>query len=193
VNLLLDRPPTKIEVGGLFYEIDADFRTGIAFELLMLDEEFTEMEKASRAIELYFPRIPEDEGEAMEKILWFYLCGREETNREEKEEMKSTHKNIVYSYEYDAGSIYAAFLSQYGIDLVEIPFLHWWKFKALFHALDENLEFMKIMRYRAVDITKIPKEQKDFYRKMKQIYALPDNRTEEEKEQDFISSLSEGL
>lgn len=129
----------------------------------------------------------------MEKILWFYLCGREETNREEKEEMKSTHKNIVYSYEYDAGSIYAAFLSQYGIDLVEIPFLHWWKFKALFHALDENLEFMKIMRYRAVDITKIPKEQKDFYRKMKQIYALPDNRTEEEKEQDFISSLSEGL
>ena len=192
MNLLLDRPPTQIEVGGLFYEIDADFRTGIAFELLMLDEEFTEMEKASRAIELYFPQIPDDEEEAMEKILWFYLCGREETNQEEKE-TEPAPKNIVYSYEYDAGSIYAAFLSQYGMDLVEIPFLHWWKFKALFHALDENLEFMKIMRYRAVDITKIPKEQKDFYRKMKQIYALPDNRTEEEKEQDFISSLSEGL
>ena len=192
MNLLLDRPPTQIEVGGLFYEIDADFRTGIAFELLMLDEEFTETEKAARAMELYFPQIPDDEEEAMEKILWFYLCGREETNQEEKE-TEPAPKNIVYSYEYDAGSIYAAFLSQYGIDLVEISFLHWWKFKALFHALDENLEFMKIMRYRAVDITKIPKEQKDFYRKMKQIYALPDNRTEEEKEQDFISSLSEGL
>lgn len=192
MNLLLDRPPTKIEVGGLFYEIDADFRTGIAFELLMLDEEFTETEKAARAMELYFPQIPDDEEEAMEKILWFYLCGREETNQEEKE-TEPAPKNIVYSYEYDAGSIYAAFLSQYGMDLVEIPFLHWWKFKALFHALDENLEFMKIMRYRAVDITKVPKEQKDFYRKMKQIYALPDNRTEEEKEQDFISSLSEGL
>lgn len=192
MNLLLDRPPTKIEVGGLFYEIDADFRTGIAFELLMLDEEFTETEKAARAMELYFPQIPDDEEEAMEKILWFYLCGREETNQEEKE-TEPAPKNIVYSYEYDAGSIYAAFLSQYGMDLVEIPFLHWWKFKALFHALDENLEFMKIMRYRAVDITKVPKEQKDFYRKMKQLYALPDNRTEEEKEQDFISSLSEGL
>jgi len=192
VNLLLDRPPTQIEVGGLFYEIDADFRTGIAFELLMLDEEFTETEKAARAMELYFPQIPDDEEEAMEKILWFYLCGREETNQEEKE-TEPAPKNIVYSYEYDAGSIYAAFLSQYGMDLVEIPFLHWWKFKALFHALDENLEFMKIMRYRAVDITKVPKEQKDFYRKMKQLYALPDNRTEEEKEQDFISSLSEGL
>jgi len=190
VNLLLDRPPTQIEVGGLFYEIDADFRTGIAFELLMLDEEFTETEKAARAMELYFPQIPDDEEEAMEKILWFYLCGREETNQKETE---PAPKNIVYSYEYDAGSIYAAFLSQYGMDLVEIPFLHWWKFKALFHALDENLEFMKIMRYRAVDITKVPKEQKDFYRKMKQLYALPDNRTEEEKEQDFISSLSEGL
>ena len=42
-------------------------------------------------------------------------------------------------------------------------------------------------------ISKKRKEQKDFYRKMKQLYALPDNRTEEEKEQDFISSLSEGL
>ena len=143
-------------------------------------------------MELYFPQIPDDEEEAMEKILWFYLCGREETNQEEKE-TEPAPKNIVYSYEYDAGSIYAAFLSQYGMDLGEIPFLHWWKFKALFHALDENLEFMKIMRYREEDITKIPKEQKDFYRKMKQIYALPDNRTEEEKEQDFISSLSEGL
>ena len=85
MNLLLDRPPTQIEVGGLFYEIDADFRTGIAFELLMLDEEFTETEKAARAMELYFPQIPDDEEEAMEKILWFYLCGREETNQEEKE------------------------------------------------------------------------------------------------------------
>ena len=44
---------------------------------------------------------------------------------------------------------------------------------------------MKIMRYRAVDITKIPKEQKDFYRKMKQIYALPDNRTEEAIEENI--------
>ena len=88
----------------------------------MLDEEFTEMEKASRAIELYFPRIPEDEGEAMEKILWFYLCGREETNREEKEEMKSTHKNIVYSYEYDAGSIYAAFYRNTGSTLWKFHF-----------------------------------------------------------------------
>ena len=56
MNLLLDRPPTQIEVGGLFYEIDADFRTSIAFELLMMDEEFTEMEKAARALELYFPQ-----------------------------------------------------------------------------------------------------------------------------------------
>lgn len=138
MNLLLDRPPTKIEVGGLFYEIDADFRTGIAFELLMLDEEFTEMEKASRAIELYFPRIPEDEGEAMEKILWFYLCGQEETNREEKE--KETHpQKPVYSYEYDAGSIYAAFLSQYGMDLVEPPFCIGGNLRPFFMRLTKTL------------------------------------------------------
>ena len=51
MNLLLDRPPTQVEIGGLFYDIDADFRTGIAFEMLMQDDEFTDLEKAGKTLE----------------------------------------------------------------------------------------------------------------------------------------------
>lgn len=191
MNLLLDRPPTQVEIGGLFFDIDADFRTGIAFEMLMQDDEFTDLEKAGKTLDLFYPVLPPDRGHAMEQILWFYTCGKPMAPQQEAQ--GETVGSRVYDYEYDAGYIYAAFLAQYNVDLVEIPYLHWWKFKALFHALDENQEFMKIMRYRAVDITQIPEEQKDYYRKMKRLYALPDGRTEQEKEQEFVSSLTAGL
>jgi hypothetical protein len=32
--------------------------------------------------------------------------------------------------------------------------------------------------------------EKRYYRKMKQIYALPDNRTQEEKERDFNNAIA---
>lgn len=191
MNLLLDRPPTQVEIGGLFYDIDADFRTGIAFEMLMQDDEFTDLEKAGKTRDLFYPVLPPDMDRAMERILWFYTCGK--PMAPQQDEQGGSIGNRVYDYEHDAGYIYAAFLAQYNVDLVEISYLHWWKFKALFHALDENQEFMKIMRYRALDITQVPEEQKDYYRKMKHLYALPDGRTEQEKEQDFVSSLTAGL
>lgn len=47
------------------------------------------------------------------------------------------------------------------------------------------------MEYRAVDLSTIKdKEQKAFYRKMKQIYRLPDSRSEEEKEAAMIDAFA---
>lgn len=95
----------------------------------------------------------------------------------------------VYSFEYDDKYIYSGFLSQYGIDLCTAD-LHWYKFKALFSAFGDDVTFVKIMQYRSMDLGKIKdKEQKKFYRKMKRLYALPDNRTDDEKEKDIIAGL----
>ena len=41
----------------------------------------------------------------------------------------------VIDYEGDADYIYAAFLQQYGIDLMDVKNLHWHKFKALMRGL----------------------------------------------------------
>ena len=47
------------------------------------------------------------------------------------------------------------------------------------------------MGYRATELNTIKdKETKKFYKKMKKIYALPDMRTEEEKEYDFGEAFS---
>lgn len=72
----------------------------------------------------------------------------------------------IYNYEYDSGYIYAAFLYQYGFDLQDIEYLHWWKFRAMLEALKEDNEIVKIMGYMAMTIdSKMSKEQKASYGK----------------------------
>ena len=140
-----------------------------------------------KALQMYYPDIPLNITAAVERLLWFYQCGKEG----EKGAGVANSKRI-YSFEYDSEYIYAAFLDQYGIDLQETN-LHWWKFKALFHALKEDNQIVKIMGYRAVSITnKMSKEQKDFYRSMKKQYEIPVSKSEREKLDSIQSVLLNG-
>lgn len=184
MNLLLDKLPTEHE--GL--KIDTNFRSFILFELLMQDRNIKKENKVFMALNIFYKEIPEDIKKAMDVILWFYMGGNIK-----KENKKNTTKNIsnkIYSYEYDASLIYSAFLHDYGIDLNEINYLHWWKFKSLFEGLNDDNRICEIMGYRAVDLSQIKDEDKrKYYKRLKIKHALPDNRTEEEKEQDFANAL----
>ena len=191
MNILIDRLPSTLTVGGISYKINSDFRTSILFELMMQDRALTNEEKLLNAIELYFQEIPKDLEEAINKIVWFYKCGKEEEEREVTN--SNSNSKQIYSFEHDAEYIYSAYLSQYGIDLQDIEGLHWWKFKAMFQGLNDSNEIVKIMCYRALDLNEIKdKKQKAHYRKLKQLYKLPDNRTEEEKEQ-MVADAFAGL
>ena len=68
--------------------------------------------------------------------------------------------------------------------------LHWWKFKALFQGLKEDNKIVQIMGYRGMDLSKIKdKEERKHYKRLKKLYALPDMRTEEQKEADFAGAF----
>jgi hypothetical protein len=180
-NILLDKLP-EITPNG--FKIKTDFRQAIKFELLMQDKQIEEKEKTVLALNLFYDDLV-DAKKQIEDIIWFYLHGKE--IEENKEEGKSSQQ--IYSYEYDADYIFAAFLETYGVDL-NIENLHWWKFKAMFNSLSEKTKFVEIMGYRAIDLSKIQdKEERKRYEKLKEIYQLPDMRTEEEKEADFSEAL----
>lgn len=180
MNILLDELPQKTPNG---YIISADFRNSIKFELLMQDNTITEQLKLSIALNLYYEEIPQDLDKALKDIIWFYKGDKEEKKSTQKQEKKQKQ---IYSYEFDDEYIYSAFLQQYNIDLNEIDYLHWWKFKALFQGLNDNTQFVKIMSYRSVDLGKIKdKEEKKRYKELQKLYALPDMRTQEQKEADF--------
>ncbi|MGJ0843304.1 bacteriophage Gp15 family protein [Clostridium tertium] len=190
MNILVDLLPTEIEIDNKKYEINSDFRTSILFELLMQDRSIGEEDKIFMALQLYYPIIPQNINLAIEKMLWFYRCGKDITKSKGNGKGKSGTQ--IYSFEHDDDYIYAAFIDQYNIDLQDIEYLHWWKFKAMFKSLKEDNEIVKIMGYRSVDLSKFKdKEQKVYYKQMKELYKLPDNISNSEKEK--LKEIEEAL
>ena len=96
------------------------------------------------------------------------------------------HSNdIVLDYEIDADYVYAAFMSQYGIDLCDIEYLHWHKFLALFKGL-KNEVICDIMQYRCYE----PREDnKDIYSELKMMWSIEKITPEEQAEIDKFSSF----
>lgn len=190
-NLILNKLP---QYTPSKFKIRTDFRETIKFELLMQDKTINDNDKIKMALNLYYynPYEIEDIKKAIDDILWFYKGGKKDKKINVDNENNDYNKQKqIYSYEFDAEYIYSAFMEQYKIDLNSIKYLHWWKFKALFLSLNEEVLFSKIMKYRAMNINTIKdKDMKKFYKKMKKIYALPDMRTEEEKENDFAEAFS---
>ena len=191
MNILIDLLPTIVNINNVEYEINSDFRTSILFELLMQDDSIGEEDKILMALQLYYPVIPESINEAIEQILWFYRCGKEITSS--KGNGKGKRVTQIYSFEHDDDYIYAAFMDQYNIDLQDIEYLHWWKFKAMFKSLKEDNEIVKIMGYRSMDLSKIKdKEEKAYYKKMQELYKLPISKDEKEKLDEITVALLNG-
>ncbi len=187
VNVIVNRLSDILESRVGKIEFNTDFRISIMFELLMQDDAVSEQNKIMQSLRLYYPRLEQitNVNKAIEDVIWFYRCGKELANSNKKGKNGKQGKQI-YSYEFDDDYIFSAFMQQYKVDLQEIKYLHWWKFKAMFEGLSENTKMAEIMGYRAMDISKIKdKEEKKRYKNLQEIYALPDMRTAEQKEADF--------
>lgn len=190
-SLLLDELPTTVTIDNTIYKINSNFRVSILFELMMLDNELTEEEKITTALELYYPVIPTDLNKAIEEIIKFYSCG---SNSSDSKGNGSSYKsyNDVYNFEYDSEYIYSAFMDQYNIDLNSINYLHWWKFKAMFKSLKEDNLISKIISYRSIDLSEIKDdEEKARYKKLKELYKLPSQYEKEDNEK--IKEIEEML
>ena len=144
MNILVDKLPTDYE--GL--KINTNFRSFILFELLMQDREIEKEEKIALALNLFYERIPTDIKKAIDGIVWFYTRGKNVKQEENEENKKNNKKKKIYSYEHDADLIYTAFLDQYRIDLNDVDYLHWFKFKAMFEGLKTENKICEIMGMR---------------------------------------------
>lgn len=193
MNILVDDLPKFAMVEGRKYRIRTNFRIFVLFELLWQDDSLELREKLIKSFRLcYLDEIPQNYEEAVNALLWFYKCGKEE-NSQKKAIAAKRGKSWIYSFDHDDDYIFAAFMSQYKINLQRIKYLHWWEFRAMFNSLTNDNEFVKIMEYRSIDLSEdMPKEQKAFYRKMKLLHDLPLPKDEEEKQQAIEDALMNG-
>lgn len=210
MSLLLDRLPTAVVISGKAVSIRTDFRYGIMFEMLCLDHKLSSREKVEKALRLMFTDLGElplnEPQEIVDSLLRFYHGGNRPLNQHqinEQKKAKSQSQNIsnrnqeneklVYDYEYDDELIYDAFLQQYGIDLIDIDYMHWWKFKALMSGLTEDTKFMQVIGYRTAKISQnMSAQEKRRLRHMKDIYALPIPMDEVEKNNRMEAALKNG-
>lgn len=195
-NILIDELPQTVTIDNKEFPISTNFRTFILFEILLSDNSLSDRRKMEEMINLFFveetpERITE---EVINSIIDFYRCGKQETRKQKAVRRTVKNKKKVYDFECDDAYIYAAFVSAYNIDLNEIDYLHWWKFKALFNGLPSDCEFVKIMGYRATDTTAI-KDNKERSRilKLQALYALPEHLTVEEKAARIGAVLGGGI
>ena len=188
MNLLLDNIDMLVK-NKIKMEFNTDFRTSITFELLMQDPKYSVQAKTYQSLKLFYPNLKQvtDLEKAINNILWFYGCDNKNKTSQSNENKKEKQ---IYSYEFDNELIYSAFKNQYNIDLEEIEYLHWWKFKAMFNGLKSDNKIVEIMGYRAMDLSKVKdKEERKRYKKLQKLYALPDMRTREQKESDFACAF----
>lgn len=201
--MMIEKPPASVEVGGVLYKVDTDFRTMIEIENLITSKSVTERQEAfAKEIMQYAPDvsfeeacanakyhealtlfykggIPEDLEGAIEKLVWFYGCGKPETSRNQGKQGKKP----LYSYSHDFDYINAGFIQDYKLDLLEVESLHWWKFVSLFSALRDDCKIREIMGYRGADMKGMDKEQRKFVKEMKKRYALPEDVLTAEEEE----------
>lgn len=178
VNIILDRLPNTVEIGGRKYRIHSDFRTSILFETMMRSD-LKDWEKLNAMLSLYYPVIPADRQQAVEKALWFYNCGIVKERKEEKNLTKNEFRKnrVAYSFEQDAPYIYAAFMAEYRLNLQHIPSksLHWWEFNALFDALPDDCKIRKIMYWRTCDTSGLPRKEVQRINELRKLYELKDD------------------
>lgn len=82
----------------------------------------------------------------------------------------------LFDFEEDGEYIYASFMQDYGIDLVDMQGkLPWQRFIALFQGLSDNTKIKEVMRIRGMEIpepTKTNRKEIQNLMELKTYYAL---------------------
>lgn len=161
-NVLLEDMPQEYEG----YKIDSEFRTGILMSLCLSDKELTEQEQLLVAANLLFDnRIPSPDV-AVNGVGWFMAAN----NYDNYDGIKPSCVPLM-DYNIDQWRIYAAFMSQYHIDL-NTAVMHWFIFRGLLDNLNE-CSFTDVIQLRQKKIPPyLSAKEKEEFRKRQRIFEL---------------------
>lgn len=160
MNPFYEKYPRYVEVDEERFQIKTDFRQIIQVSDVLADDLPVET-KAGYILSLYVERLPSDLVKAIKAIENFitgYSDRMDEIEEEEEEEEKEApekKRKKVLSYDQDAPYIIADFMRFYSMDLMEIKYLHWYKFQLLMTGLPEDSMIKTRIMYRHMNLSTI--------------------------------------
>ena len=191
---LNDRLEDEIEVGGETYRLNLSFDNVLSFFDLMDDDYLLDADKIEIAFYLFVETNEDFDFETKFKtvdvivnkfILDLEDAGDAEEERRASGEQVSGTTRKYYDLKKDAQFIYASFMQEYGIDLIDMQGkLRWEKFKALLVGLRDDTKFREVIGIRAMELPKGKgmEEERRRIRKLKRIYALDQDQQAKEND-----------
>lgn len=171
-NLLYEPLPDSVEIDGKKYRIITDFREWLRFSDLLGDDSVDERQKLSLMLEWFEEPPPPGRIEEAISALIAFCANADKTEKKPKKHSNSGKK--ILSWSFDSPYIYAAFLSVYRIDLLNVKYMHWHMFLALFNALPEDTPIRQRMAYRAVNTADIKdKKERQRIRRIQSEIRIP--------------------
>ena len=162
--------PKIIIIDGVKTPVDPDFRIMCEYsEAVSRNDSSGLVDIASR---FFFAGLPEGvtEKAAAMAMTDFYAAGLAPSGGGKSSAMENPEPS--FDFEEDEAYFFAAFLSEYGIDLNTVK-LHWFDFCALFRVLPDEYRLKRIISIRSESLSDIKSPgEKARVRRLKGIFAL---------------------
>lgn len=197
MGFLTDIPVTMITTCKSKIEVVPAFDSVLEIQKLFREEDLTELDKLETALSMLVKNdwnlkffTVKEKSELLNEI--YSKC----INVKKRPEIKKSPVPVL-DFEEDGEYIYASFMQEYKIDLVDQQGkLPWRKFIALFDGLGDNTKIRRVMRIRSMDIPEYTgKNQKQIQdiMELKAYYALPVRGGGGQKGLDALFSSLEGM
>lgn len=152
--------PREVEIGGVRYAINADFRDILDIISRLSDLNTPEEERAYVALALFYREFdampPEHYEAAVHQLEIFMNCGAEDFG---------PPSTKLIDWEQDQSMIVADINKVAGCEIRALPFVHWWTFISWFNGIgDGQLATVVSIREKRRKGKKLSDWERDFYR-----------------------------
>lgn len=178
--------PETLEVGGVEYEINCDFRACLAILTAFGDNELANRDKAFVALDIIYgeenlAKIT-DYSEAYSKAVWFLNCGKDIAERTEE-----NHQPPLVDWEQDEQLIFSGIAATVGRDIRMDAFCHYWSFVSYFLGMGEcTFTAVKSIRYKLARHEKLEKWEQEYYRANREVVDI---KRETEKREELFKQV----
>lgn len=167
--------PTKLNVNGHLYDINADYRAILQVISAYNDDALQDREKAYICLrQLYRDGLDQmnkdDYGAALTAANSFIQCGLQH------DEDKPSPR--IVDWEKDEQLIFPAINRVAGQEVRALPFVHWWTFLGWFQSIDHDNVWTMVLTIRQKKATgkKLEKYEKEFYNANKDMCVIERSR-----------------